>query len=207
MSARNLILVGGGGHCRSCIDVIEQEGKWRIAGIIDHPEKVGERVLGYPVIAGDEELSRLVREYRYFLVTVGQIKSPSLRRSLYERIKESGGELPAVISPLAYISPHASVGEGTIILHRATINAGARVGRNGIVNSCALIEHDAVVGDHCHISTGTILNGGVQVAEGTFVGSGAVTRQGIAIGAGCVIGAGVTVLSDIPDGTVYTGGK
>lgn len=207
MSARDLILVGGGGHCRSCIDVIEQEGKWRIAGIVDRPEKVGERILGYPVIAGDEEIPRLARDYLFFLVTLGHIKGPARRREIFEQLKELGGELPTVVSPLAYVSPHAVVEEGTVVFHRATVNAGARIGRNGIVNSCALIEHDAAVDDHCHISTGAILNGGVRVAEGTFVGSGAVTRQGIAIGVGCIVGAGVTVLSDVPDGTVYTGRK
>ena len=34
-----LLLIGAGGHCRSCIDVIEQEGRFRIAGVVD---KVGE---------------------------------------------------------------------------------------------------------------------------------------------------------------------
>lgn len=207
MSPRDLILVGGGGHCRSCIDVIEQEGKYRIAGIVDHPGNVGERILGYPIIASDEEVQRLVRDYPLFLITLGQIKAPARRKEIFGELKGLGAELPTIISPLAYVSPHASIGEGTIILHRATINAGARIGRNGIVNSCALIEHDAAVGDHCHISTGAILNGGVQVAEGTFVGSGAVTRQGIAIGAGCIVGAGVTILVDVPAGTVYTGRK
>jgi hypothetical protein len=46
-----IILVGGGGHCHSCIDVIEQEGKFEIAGIVD-AIKGGEKVLGYPVLRG-----------------------------------------------------------------------------------------------------------------------------------------------------------
>ncbi|MDZ7696624.1 MAG: N-acetylneuraminate synthase family protein [Deltaproteobacteria bacterium] len=45
-----IILVGGGGHCKSCIDVIEQEGRFAIAGIVDLPEKVDEKVIGCPVI-------------------------------------------------------------------------------------------------------------------------------------------------------------
>ncbi len=32
---KEIILVGGGGHCKSVIDVIEQEAKYKIAGIID----------------------------------------------------------------------------------------------------------------------------------------------------------------------------
>jgi len=33
-----IILIGGGGHCKSCIDVIEQEGRFIIAGIVLAPE-------------------------------------------------------------------------------------------------------------------------------------------------------------------------
>jgi len=32
---KNLILIGAGGHCRSCIDVIEAEKKYKIIGLID----------------------------------------------------------------------------------------------------------------------------------------------------------------------------
>jgi len=32
---KELILIGGGGHCTACIDVIEQEGRFAIAGIVD----------------------------------------------------------------------------------------------------------------------------------------------------------------------------
>ena len=44
-----IILIGGGGHCKSVIDVIEQEARFEIAGIIDKPELLGTKILGYPV--------------------------------------------------------------------------------------------------------------------------------------------------------------
>lgn len=30
-----ILLIGAGGHCPSCIDVIEQEGRFSIAGVVD----------------------------------------------------------------------------------------------------------------------------------------------------------------------------
>jgi len=33
-----IILIGGGGHCLSCIDVIEQTGLYQIIGILDLPD-------------------------------------------------------------------------------------------------------------------------------------------------------------------------
>ncbi len=74
-----ILLVGGGGHCRSCIDVIEQEGKYKIGGIVDVPEKLHQKILSYEIIATDSDLPNLVREYEFFLVTTGQIKSPVKR--------------------------------------------------------------------------------------------------------------------------------
>ena len=35
---KEIILIGGGGHCKSVIDVIELEGQFLIGGIVDRPE-------------------------------------------------------------------------------------------------------------------------------------------------------------------------
>ena len=57
-----IVLIGGGGHCKSVIDVIEQEGKFNISGIIDKPELLGEEILGYPVIGNDSDLDKLAQQ-------------------------------------------------------------------------------------------------------------------------------------------------
>jgi len=177
----DIILIGGGGHCKSCIDVIEQEDKFSIAGIVDHPENIGKKVLGYPVIACDDDLAGLTKKYNHFVVTVGFIRSPDLRVNLYRTIKELNAKLPVVVSPYSYVSKHSEIGEGSMVFHRAVVNAGAKIGINAIINSCCLIEHDAVIGDHCHISTGAIVNGGARVGNQTFYGSGAVSKEYIVI--------------------------
>jgi sugar O-acyltransferase (sialic acid O-acetyltransferase NeuD family) len=165
MNKPKIILVGAGGHCRSCIDVIEREGRFDIAGVVDCPDFVGENVLGYPLLGRDEDLPALREKCQYALVTVGQIKTPEIRMRLFQQLQSLAFELPAIISPGAYVSRHARVGAGTIVMHDALINAGASVGENCIINSKALIEHDATVGSHCHISTGAIVNGAVPRSE------------------------------------------
>ena len=196
-----IILIGGGGHCKSCIDVIEQEGKYLISGIVDLPEKLNKKILGYEIIATDKDLGRLVRTYQYFLITIGQIKLPQKRISLFDSLKDLGAQFPVIISPFAYISTHARIGEGTIVMHHAIVNAGAKVGKNCIINTKALIEHDAVIGGHCHISTAAIVNGGVSVGEKTFFGSNTTTREYTEIGKESVIGFNVKVMKNIPDGS------
>lgn len=169
-----IVLLGGGGHCKSCIDVIEQTGHYEILGILDPHLKIGDRVLQYEIIGTDDIIPELIKSVRYYFITVGQIKSPERRVALYTLIKSLKGELPVIVSPSAYVSRHSHIGEGTIIMHHVVVNAGSTIGTNCIINTKALIEHDASVGDHCHISTGAIINGGCRVGNYSFIGSGAV---------------------------------
>ncbi len=197
-----LLLIGAGGHCRACIGVIEQEDRFKIAGIVDKNRDKAD-VLGYPVVGTDDDLLRLRENCRHALVAVGQITSPNVRIRLYQRLRELGFELPTIISPLAHVSRHARVGQGSIIMHQALVNAGAVVGENCIINTRALVEHlvehDAVIEDHCHIATGAIINGGAAVGQGSFVGSNAVVLQNVVIGSGCVVGADARVLRHLAE--------
>jgi sugar O-acyltransferase (sialic acid O-acetyltransferase NeuD family) len=190
MNRPQIILIGAGGHCRACIDVIEQEGRFTIAGVIDRSSSGEENVLGYPLIGTDDHLPALRKKYSFAFVAVGQIKSPAVRIQLFDQLKSLSFELPVILSPRAYVSKHAKVGDGTIVMHDALINASASVGENCIINSKALIEHDAIVGSHCHISTGAIVNGGVRVGAGTFFGSNAVSLHGVSIPEGSIVPAG-----------------
>ena len=197
-----IILIGAGGHARACIDVIEQSGQFKIAGLVEKGKLNNKENLGYPIIGTDDDLQNLRQKYSHSLITVGQIKSPKIRIKLYQLLKELDFTLPVIVSSQAYVSKHAQIGEGTIIMHGVIINANAKIGNNCIINNRALIEHDAVIGDHCHIATGAIINGEVSVENETFIGSGAVTKQAISIGKNCVIGAGVVLKNDIESNKV-----
>lgn len=200
-----LILIGGGGHCRSCIDVIELEDKYTIQGIVDANEKSGVLVSGYPVLGDDNLLGKLIAEGNYFLITVGQIRSATTRIKLYEQLKSAEAKIATIISPRAHVSPRAKLHDGSIVLHGAVVNAGATIGRNTIINSLSLIEHDAFIGDHVHISTGALINGGCSVGNETFIGSGTVIANNIVVGNKVIIGAGSVVVNDIQMAGTYIG--
>ena len=185
--------------------VIEAENKYRIAGIVDKKEFIGEKVMGYPLIASDDDLPMLCKEYAYFHITVGQIKSGIVRQSLFNLVKEMGGSFPVIISPNAYTSKHANIGDGTIIMHHAFINAMCKVGENCIVNTSAVVEHDVVIGNHCHISTGAFINGGAEIHEGSFIGSNATVVQSVKVADHSVLAAGSVLLKDTEPFSLYAG--
>jgi sugar O-acyltransferase (sialic acid O-acetyltransferase NeuD family) len=188
-----ILLIGGGGHCRSVIDVIEQEDRYTIAGIIDKKELIGEDILGYKIIGCDDDLDELFKEYKNAIITVGQIKSNSVRVKLFNKLKTIGFNFPTIISPLAYVSKHSSVDEGSVIMHQVLINSNVKIGKNCIINSKALIEHDVIVEDNSHVSTAAVINGGAVVKEGTFFGSNATSKEAIEIEKNSFIKAGSLV--------------
>ena len=189
----DIVLISGGGHCKSVIDVIEQEGLFKIVGIVDKPEFLGSNVLGYSVIGSDSDLESLAKIHTHAIVTVGQIKSADLRIKLFNLVLNAGFVLPNVISPRAYVSKYANIGKGTVIMHNALVNANAKVGYNCIINTNALIEHDSNIGNHCHIATNVVINGSVLVGQESFIGSGSVTKEGIIIDDNSFIKAGSVV--------------
>jgi sugar O-acyltransferase (sialic acid O-acetyltransferase NeuD family) len=205
MNKLSLILIGAGSHARSCIDVIEQQGQYQVAGLVGLPEQKHIQQLGYAVFAFDGELDELAKSYQYALVSIGHIQTAENRIRLYNEATQRGFQFPVICAPTAYVSRHAKVGAGSIVMHGAIVNAGARVGNNCIINTGAVIEHDSIVDDHCHISTGAILNGGVSIGTGSFVGSGCVVKEGVTIGKNCVVGMGLSIRHKLGDYSRFTG--
>lgn len=201
---RPLILIGGGGHCKSVIEVAESTG-YEIKGILDMPDEVGKEVLpGHKVIGTDDEIPQYVEECD-FIITVGFIKNPALRIKLYNKVKAAGGRLATIIASTAHVSKYAELGEGTVIMHQAFVNAGAKIGDNCIINTFVNIEHDAEVSNQCHISTGTMVNGECKIGENCFIGSQSVCANCIEIASDIIVGAGSLVRKSIRVKGIYAG--
>lgn len=198
-----LILVGGGGHCKSVIEAAESAG-FCILGVLDMPNDVGKSILSTKVIGTDDDIPTYVDKAE-FVITVGFIKDPTTRIKLYNRIKDAGGKLATVIASTAYVSRYAKIGDGTVVLHHAFVNAGAIIGSNVILNTATDVEHDAVIGDHCHISTGTMVNGECKVGDRCFIGSQSVLANCITVGDDIIVSAGSFVRKSIFEKGIYTG--
>jgi sugar O-acyltransferase (sialic acid O-acetyltransferase NeuD family) len=205
MNKENIILIGAGGHALSCIDVIEQENKYNIHGLVGLKDEVGKKISGYDVIATQDELVNLSKDFRYAFIAIGQIKNVKLRIDMYESVLNTGFKIPSIISPQSFISRTVQIGEGTIIMNGVILNSGVRIGNNCIINSKALIEHGTQVADNCHISTGAILNGDCIVESKSFVGSGAIVKHGITIKAGSFVNMGKIITKNFDNLNNMTG--
>jgi sugar O-acyltransferase (sialic acid O-acetyltransferase NeuD family) len=197
-----LVLIGAGGHCKSCIAAIRSIDLEPF-GVLS-PEPVSE-VCGLPWLGDDSWLDSEEARDACFLITVGQIVVSPLRRQLFTALRARGLKAASIVAVSAEVATTARIGAGSIVLHRAVVNACATVDENCIINTGAIVEHDASIGAHCHISTGAIVNGGADVGAGCMIGSGAIIVQGVRIAAGTVVGAGAVVTANIEQPGTWVG--
>ncbi len=194
---KNILLIGGGGHCHSVLDSILAKNEFARIGIIDFDKNVS--VLGVEVVGTDDDLPKLFAEgWKYAFLTVGSIGNTRLRHKLYEQICAIGFAIPSIIDPTAIIAKNVEIAKGVFIGKRVVLNEGTRIGELSIINTGAIVEHDCTIGKFAHISPGAILCGQVEVGQDCHIGAGSVVRQLIRIGNNSIIGAGSVVVGNIP---------
>lgn len=198
---RKILLVGGGGHCKSVLDSLLNLNEYDEIGIIDKDEKAGNRVMGIPVFGCDDNLPALRDAgYQYAFVTIGSVGKPFLRVRLFDLVCKLGFIIPNIVDPSAKVSRYAVLENGIFIGKQSIVNAGAVISKGAIINSGAIIEHDCRIGAFAHISPGVVLGGGVTVGDNTHIGLNAAVKQNVCIGSDTIIGMGSVVTKDIKSG-------
>ena len=188
---KKIILIGAGGHAKSCIDVIHQTGKFKIIGFIGEKKEVNNKICGYKVLGIESDVPAFLKKgVKHALITLGSYKDPKKRSILFNYFKKKKFIFPKIISPRAYISDLSKIGEGTIVMHDAIVNSNTKIGSNCIINTKSLIEHDCFTENNVHVSTGTIINGSVKIGSNSFIGSGTVVKNNLIIKPGTFIKMG-----------------
>ena len=187
-------IYGARGHAKVIIDIAKSIDI-SIDAIFDDNLQLTE-VSGYHVV---HTLSKELL-MRGTVLAIGDNK---IRKKLAKKFE--GKIQNAIFHSSAVLAPTVIIGEGTVVMANASINAEVIIGNHCIINTGATVEHECQLGDFVHISPHAALAGDVIVGEGTHIGIGAVVIPGVKIGKWVTIGAGAVVLEDIPDFAVVVG--
>ncbi|MGH8582041.1 MAG: acetyltransferase [Gammaproteobacteria bacterium] len=202
----NIVIIGSSGHAKVIIDIVEHEGRYNIAGLLDRYRKAGEQTLGYQVLGQEEDLPELAtsRTLRGAIVAIGD---NFIRSKVAARVRDVCPDLPFVsaIHPKASIGRDASVGEGTVIMAGVTVNPCCAIGRFCILNTSASLDHDSVMEDFSSLAPRVTTGGNCRIGAYSAVGIGAVLIHDICIGEHTVIGAGAIVLKNLESFSVAYG--
>ncbi len=201
MIKKKIFVFGASGHAKVVIDIIEHQGLYDIAFLVDDDLSLkGTEVYGYPVIGGKQEL--LANSVQHGIVAIGSNKA---RRSVALWLVDNNFEFITAIHPAAQIARGVSIGKNSVIMAGAIINSDCTIGSDVIINTKTSIDHDCVIGDGVHIAPGATLCGTVSVGIGSFVCAGSTIIPNLTIGNNVIIGAGSTVIRNLPDNVTVIG--
>lgn len=202
----NIVIVGSSGHAKSIIDILVQEGKHRVIGLIDRFRDVGSETMGYPVLGKEEDLPELVAVHAIKGVIVA-IGDNFVRSNVVDRIKAISPGLPFVsaIHPKAAIAVGASIGDGTVVMAGVSIGPCSLVGQFCILNTNSSLDHDSVMEGFASLSPGAKTGGRCRIGQYSVVGMGAIVVQGIHVGEHSVVGAGSLVMESVESFVVAYG--
>jgi sugar O-acyltransferase (sialic acid O-acetyltransferase NeuD family) len=201
-----IVILGISGHAKVIIDIVEQEGRYKVAGLVDRFCRDGVRILSYPVIGQDEDLPLLLKQYTISGVIVA-IGDNFLRATVAARVAEAcpGLRFVSTVHPRAYVAREVRIGAGSVVMAGVSVNPSCVIGNHCILNTNASLDHDSCMADFSSIAPGVITGGGCQIGEYSAVGIGAVMIHNITIGDHTIIGAGATVVKDIESFAVAYG--
>lgn len=199
----DVIIYGGGGHAKMCIEIVSQSKEYSVKGIIDDNLPISETVFGIPVIGTGLDIDHfIVNGLQKAIVGVGAILNRSVKNKIFNLLKSKHLEIPTIIHPTAMVEPSVILGEGNQVMQGAIVGSEVKVGDNCILNSGSIISHDTLIGDNTHITPGAIIAGGVSIGNNSVVGMGTTVFLGVKIGDNVIIPNGMDVFSDIVSNTV-----
>jgi sugar O-acyltransferase (sialic acid O-acetyltransferase NeuD family) len=206
MKHKKLLLLGGGGHCKSVMDSLFRTDCYSEVGIISKRDEIGKKILGVPIIGYDDDLPALYKKgYNYAFITVGSIGNTDVRVNLLKVLEDIGFEIPNIIDPSAEISEHVTLAKGIYVGKNTVINVGSNIEKCAIINTGSIIEHDCIIGEFSHISPGSVLCGEVYIGAYSHIGAKSVVKQQVKIGINTIIGMGSVVLKNVSDNVVAYG--
>jgi sugar O-acyltransferase (sialic acid O-acetyltransferase NeuD family) len=202
----NVAVIGGGGHGRVIIDMIEKAGELTLVGVIDAQISAGEEVLGYPVLGPDSEIASLAEQHSIegVVVAIGDnwIRSKAVAAVL-DQVPQM--KFPAVIHPSAQIARGVQFWRGSVAMAGAVVNTGSQIGEFCILNTNCSVDHDGVLGDFSSFGPNSCAGGTVYIGEFSAISLGANVIHNVKVGSHTVVGAGATAVSDLPSNVVAYG--
>lgn len=203
---KNIILVGCAGHAKVVMDIIEQEGKYKIVALFDRPEKIDTIVYGYPIIDTEDNLSRYIKDLNIQggIIAIGD---NFIRKKVSETIL---GQVPDfeyinAIHPSAQVGKNVTLGNGIVMVAGSVVNSDSVVGDHCILNTNSSLGHEGVMKNFSCLSSNATIGGAAEIGECSVVALSATVLHNKMVGDHTVIGAGAVVTRDIPSNVLAYG--
>lgn len=197
---KKIILVGGGGHALSVLEMIEDHDIF--AGYVD---LLPNAEMPIPYLGNDEEVinkySPLEYEVHHAIVYAKDVNL-RLRQYMIQRYAEY--KVATLRASSSVITNKSTIGDGSGIFLGAVLNKST-IGNNCIINTRAVLEHNSIIGNNVFVGPNATVCGNAKIGDNVLIGAGVVIRDDISICNDVVIGMGSVVVKDIMKPGLYVG--
>lgn len=163
--------------------VLAQECGRKVAGFIDDTKSAGD------ILGATSDLGRSLTPIEYELVMAIGYRHLDTRIALFRRLCATGFYFPPLIHPAARVSQHARIGDGTIVMANADVDAFTVVGEACVIWPHATVSHDNNIGCNTFISPAATLCGFVTIGQGSFIGANSTIIDGSTLKDGAFVKA------------------
>lgn len=202
----NIVIIGASGHAKVVIDIIEQQKKYRIVGLIDSFKDKDTTLYEYAVLGTEHDIPTLQKEYKISggIIAIGDNCTRLKMQSKITAIAPTFNFYTA-IHPNAVIGKNVTINNGTVVMAGVIINSDASIGSHCIINTKSSVGHDVIVNDFSSIAPGVSIGGETIIGTCTAISIGCSILERITIGDNCVIGAGSVVNKNIDNNILAFG--
>ncbi len=203
---KRIVLFGGGLHVGYCIDIILQEGKFEIVGIIDSIGEIGSSLYGFEIIGRQDDLIPLIsdKNIEAGVITIGDNYS---RKQVFDDIMRQVPDFEFVnaIHPSVIVGSGVEIGIGVVVMAGCIINPYSKVSNFCFLATGAQVEHDCLIKDFASLSAGCVLGGKVTIGPYSALTLGVIVMDRLSIGENTVVGSGSLVTKNLPDNVLAYG--
>ena len=205
--ARQVVIIGAGGHAREIADIIEaRHDVGDLTEVIGYLVEAAYGLPGpqrddLPILGGVDWLSGRADG----VGVVCGIGAPQTRIRLVREASQHGAQFINAIHPTAVQGRGVTLGVGVVLAAGVVVTNRIAIGDHAHVNVAATISHDSELGAFATLSPGVHLSGGVLVGEGSMLGTGAAVIPRVRLGDWSVIGAGAVVTAEVAANATVVG--
>lgn len=201
-----MLIIGAKGFAKEVLEILYQNN--RIENLVFYDD-VNDDVLGelynqFPILKNINEAKNYFENIsKEFTIGIG---NPKLRKLLFDKFTNIGGEFTSTLSLKADIGNFGNIIEnGCNIMTGTIITNDIKIKKGTIINLNCTVGHDTVIGEFVEICPNVSISGNCEIGNYSFIGTNATILPKIKIGQNVIVAAGALVTKDVPDNCLVAG--
>ena len=203
---KKLVIIGTSDLGQIAYEYFTHDSDYEVAAFSVHKEYIKEESLfGLPVTALENISKDYPPEDYKVHVALTYAKANTMRRKIFDELKEQGYEFANYISSKAFVWHNVEVGENVFIFENNVVQPFCKIGDCVVLWSGNHIGHHSTIKDNCFISSHVALSGHCVVGENTFIGVNCSIGDNLEIAEFNWFGQGSVVTKSTEPDKIYVG--